>query len=152
MFYAEQVFEMIQEILHKKPQGNVLIQVVVSTHCEQQLFTGLAGLLKTATLENSKLSGQIIEIETSEEIERLVEHLEENKRSAEDKHIKYRDGQRYIVDWNEVEVPGSKIKMPWKDKGVYLITGGTGGLGLIFAREIVQRVKIPHYCLAGAPS
>ena len=149
MFYAEQVFEMIQEILHKKPQGNVLIQVVVSTHCEQQLFTGLAGLLKTATLENSKLSGQIIEIETSEEIERLVEHLEENKRSAEDKHIKYRDGQRYIVDWNEVEVPGSKIKMPWKDKGVYLITGGTGGLGLIFAREIVQRVKNPTLLLSG---
>ena len=28
------------------------------------------------------------------------------------------------------------MPIPWKDQGVYLITGGAGGLGLIFAKEI----------------
>ena len=41
-----------------------------STQDEQQLFTGLSGLLKTAQLENPKLIGQLIEVEPEEESEK----------------------------------------------------------------------------------
>ncbi|MEE1281526.1 MAG: SDR family NAD(P)-dependent oxidoreductase, partial [Acutalibacteraceae bacterium] len=38
---------------------------------------------------------------------------------------------------------------PWKDKGVYFVTGGNGGLGRIFAREIANSVKEPVIILVG---
>ncbi|TCS93645.1 non-ribosomal peptide synthetase [Hazenella coriacea] len=147
--YAEQVFEKIQSILSDRPQDPVLIQVVTSTQGEQQLFAGLTGLLKTAELESSKLMGQMIEIDPNEDLAGLVEKLEENKRSSSDKHIKYQDGKRYIADWNEVEGSDREVNIPWKDQGVYLITGGAGGLGLIFAKDIVQKAKSPTLILTG---
>jgi acyl transferase domain-containing protein/acyl carrier protein len=39
--------------------------------------------------------------------------------------------------------------LPWKDAGVYLITGGAGGLGLIFAREIAARTRGATLILTG---
>ena len=39
--------------------------------------------------------------------------------------------------------------MPWKDGGIYLITGGAGGLGLIFAREIANQVPGARIILTG---
>ena len=41
------------------------------------------------------------------------------------------------------------VELPWRDGGVYLITGGAGGLGLIFAEEIVRRVKDAVVILVG---
>ena len=40
-------------------------------------------------------------------------------------------------------------ELPWKNGGVYLITGGAGGLGLIFANEIAQKVKGAILILTG---
>ena len=39
--------------------------------------------------------------------------------------------------------------MPWRDGGVYLITGGAGGLGLIFAEEIARGAKDAVMVLTG---
>ncbi|KOS52444.1 SDR family NAD(P)-dependent oxidoreductase, partial [Bacillus amyloliquefaciens] len=39
--------------------------------------------------------------------------------------------------------------VPWKDEGVYLLTGGAGGIGLIFAEEIASRVKNAVLILTG---
>src|SRR5262249_45120464 len=50
--YALACFERIQTILHGKPQGKVLVQIVVPNYREQALLAGLSGLLKTAGLEN----------------------------------------------------------------------------------------------------
>ena len=57
------------------------------------------------------------------------------------------DGKRMIVGWSELEVPEAGI--PWKDQGVYLITGGAGGLGQIFAAEIARNVKASTLVLTG---
>ena len=50
--YALRCFDLVQKILKGKPQGQVLIQLVVSNQQEATLFAGLSGLLKTAALEN----------------------------------------------------------------------------------------------------
>ncbi|MBP2633937.1 MAG: Mycocerosate synthase, 6-deoxyerythronolide-B synthase, partial [Firmicutes bacterium] len=139
--YATQAFEETQRILKEKTKGDVLIQIVISTQNEQQLFSGLSGLLKTAQLENPKMIGQLIEVEQGEDTEGIVEKLQDNSRSSIDNHIRYQDGKRYIAGWSEVEVSKEAVKIPWKDQGVYLITGGAGGLGLIFAKEITRKVK-----------
>ncbi|WP_304364769.1 SDR family NAD(P)-dependent oxidoreductase [Brevibacillus dissolubilis] len=155
--YAVQVFAEIQKILLSKPKGNVLIQVVVSSQRGQHLLSALSGLLKTAQMENPKLTGQLIEAEPGIHAEDIARLLEENSRGRIDKHVRYQEGQRLVAGWNDIEIAqaGAEGKadaqagVPWKDKGVYLITGGAGGLGLIFAQEIASQVKDAVLILTG---
>jgi polyketide synthase PksN len=147
--YAVQTFEEIQKILKDKGIGKVLIQILVLNQGEQQLFSGLSGLLKTAQLENPKIIGQLIEIESGEAAEGIVGKLKENSRSPMDNYIRYQDNKRYVAGWSEVDVFQEAMKIPWKDQGVYLITGGAGGLGLIFAEEIIHKVKDITLILTG---
>ncbi len=148
--YAVQVFEKIKNILKEKNKGKVLIQIVVSTQKEVQLCCALAGLLKTAQLENPQIIGQMIEVGAGEDAESIIEKLQENSCSPSANQIRYQDGRRLVNVWNEVEEASTEaVKIPWKDQGVYLISGGAGGLGLIFAQEIVRKVKDATLILMG---
>src|SRR5262249_23730454 len=40
-------------------------------------------------------------------------------------------------------------RMPWKEGGCYLITGGTGGLARLFVQEIARRVETATVILVG---
>ncbi|HBV98892.1 MAG TPA: hypothetical protein DEF36_17880, partial [Desulfotomaculum sp.] len=144
--YAGRVFEEIQGILKDKIKGHVLVQVAVDSRDEGQLFSGLSGILKTARLENPKLMGQLIEVTDWEEI---VKILDENSQSPLDSHVRYQDGKRRVAGWSQIEVLREEAGIPWEDKGVYLITGGAGGLGLILAGEIAQKVKGAALILTG---
>jgi len=144
--YALQLFEEIQTILKAKPEGKVLFQVVIAPkEDEQRLFAGLAGLLKTANAENSKFTGQLIETDSADHAHAI---LEESGKCSHDIHIKYEAGKRFVANIEEIGLLQKKPAIPWKDEGVYLITGGSGGLGLIFAKEIAQQVKNPVLILS----
>src|SRR5688572_16575764 len=58
--YALACFERIQTVLRGKPQGRVLVQIVVADDEEHALLAGLTGLLKTAALEQPQLTGQLM--------------------------------------------------------------------------------------------
>lgn len=144
--YACQALEEIQrELSHSRP-GKVLTQIVVPSRGEGEIFQGLAGLLKTAGIENPKFVGQVIAIE---EPEKIVETLRENSCIPDDGQIRYCQGRRYVLEWNEMEKSHEKGTMPWKDRGIYLVTGGAGGLGMIFAREIAAQAKNVNLILTG---
>ncbi|MCP5007836.1 MAG: KR domain-containing protein, partial [Planctomycetes bacterium] len=153
--YAVRSFEMIRELLEKKPQGNVLIQILVPNTREQSLFAGLSGLLKTAALENPKIVGQIIQVDPQEKREGLAERLQENQNTPYDAIISYEGGKRRVLTWEELK--GKEVKPEvafinkgaFKDKGVYLITGGVGGLGSLFTREILRQAKDVKLILTG---
>ncbi|WP_226003315.1 SDR family NAD(P)-dependent oxidoreductase, partial [Paenibacillus sp. BJ-4] len=147
--YAAQAFESIQSILKDKPEGRVLVQIVVRNSGEGRLFSGLSGLLKTARLENPKLIGQLIEVEKGESAEGLLAKLEDNSRSPVDGWIRYVDGQRRTAFWSRLEPFREEEVLPWKNDGVYLITGGSGALGLLVAEEIVRQAPAATLILTG---
>jgi polyketide synthase PksN len=149
--YTLQVFREIRRILTDKPGDKVLVQVVVSNHQEHQLFTGISALLKTARLENPKLIGQLLAVPPGEVPQGVLEKLEENSRCPMDSQVHYQEGKSRVPHWSIVEFSQEteNIPHPWKDRGVYLITGGAGGLGLIFAREIARQVKGATLILTG---
>nr|WP_322787899.1 SDR family NAD(P)-dependent oxidoreductase [Pelosinus propionicus] len=147
--YVFQVFDEIQNVLRSKPGHNVLIQLVVSIQDEKQIFSALFALLKTAQLENPKVWGQLIEVELGESWDRLSEKLAENSRCPMDRRIQYLNGKRRVAVWREIESSLEVLPIPWKEQGIYLITGGAGGLGLLFTQEIVQQVKNPVIILTG---
>ncbi|MCG8399137.1 hypothetical protein LWS67_21870, partial [Bacillus atrophaeus] len=75
--YTQQVFELIQRKIRSKAEGHLIIQVIVPGKDEKQLFAGMSGLLKTAELEYSKLTAQVIEIENPKEVIDLHQKLKE---------------------------------------------------------------------------
>ena len=147
--YMLQVFEEIRKIFLEKNGSTALIQVVIPAKGEGQILSGLSGLLRTARLENPKVVGQLIEVDPEESPEGIIGKLREDSRRPEDDCIRYKDGRRWVAGWDELDVSREEEGSPWKDRGVYLITGGAGGLGLIFAGAIARQVKEPALVLIG---
>ncbi len=147
--YAVQLFEEIQSYVQCSDSGKMLIQIVVPSEGASVLYRGFSGLLRTAQLENPKLVGQVMEVEADDDAVSLVGKLRENRNRSGDLEIRYRDGERQLQGWNELMLPPEAGRIPWRDGGVYLITGGTGGLGLIFAQEIVRQTRQATLILTG---
>ncbi|MWV45525.1 SDR family NAD(P)-dependent oxidoreductase [Paenibacillus sp. HJL G12] len=149
--YAKQLFVAVKSMLTRKTKGHVLIQLVVFTGGDTELFRGLGGILKTARLENPKLIYQIIQLPAGSKMEQVAERLRADSRSLADHEISYVDDVRYTKSLEETGMPErtGEQDIPWKEGGVYLITGGAGGLGLIVAEEIAGQIKDVTLILTG---
>jgi amino acid adenylation domain-containing protein len=145
--YVEKVFIEIRGIIEEKPETDVLVQIVVPIEGKKRLFSALSGLLKTARMENPKIIGQLIVSEADSHV--IAERLNENRQSPMDTDIRYHDGKRLVSALKEIEPSLKEPGIPWKDNGVYLISGGAGGLGFIFAKEVVEKVSDATLILTG---
>src|SRR5207244_8558380 len=94
--YALACFERIQAILQSKPQGKVLVQIVVADHQEQAVLAGLSGLLKTAALENPQFIGQLILAPALTTAEELAKWLQAEQPRPLDTLIRYRSEERRV--------------------------------------------------------
>ena len=152
-YHTIRVFEEIQNIFREKADQNVFIQLVYGNYREQRLLAALSGLLNTARYENSQVTGQLVEIELEDDPAVIAAKLMENRRVPTVTHVRYQDGKRWTSGWSQLEVSledsAGEVMKPWKDKGIYLITGGAGGLGLIFAKEIAASTKEAVVILTG---
>ncbi|MEJ2415731.1 MAG: SDR family NAD(P)-dependent oxidoreductase [Exilibacterium sp.] len=158
---AIQVFDVLKLILEQRPTAAILVQVVIGRDsaggdCDTgpaQCFAGLSALLKTAVKENPRLVAQCLHFDLSQPPEVLVEQLNENTFDTAATEIRYRQGVREIKILREMaageNIFHNNLKHPWKDAGVYLITGGLGGLGLIFAETIAVAVGKVTLLLTG---
>ncbi|MBC9915660.1 SDR family NAD(P)-dependent oxidoreductase, partial [Chitinophaga varians] len=147
--YALLCFEHIRRILSSKPQEKILVQVVTGNSDEQQVFTGLSGLLKTATLENPLLAGQIIVTHAQATADTLARQLNECSRQIGDQEISYQQDVRYVLRRKDIPAAEANPKVVFKDQGVYLITGGTGGIGMLFTSEILRQTARSIIILTG---
>ncbi|MGF7031547.1 acyl transferase domain-containing protein/acyl carrier protein [Paenibacillus mucilaginosus] len=143
---AASLLAQVQDVLKTGDGRPWVIQLVMP---KGELYSGLAGLLQTAQLENPKFSGQVIEVEPGESPESLASKLQGDGAAGTDR-IRYLGGERTVLDWRELEdTPNQQVPLPWRDGGTYLITGGAGGLGRLFAKEIAGRAKNPRLILTG---
>jgi polyketide synthase PksN len=152
--YASRVFAEIQQFIKAKPSERLLLQIVCPVQGEPGLYSGLTGLLKTAALESPKIVGQLIEIDfgaesPSQGLPALVDKVKENRLRPLEGRIRYQDGQRMVAGWSETPLSAGAIELPWRDRGVYLITGGAGGIGRAITREILKHAKDATVILTG---
>jgi acyl transferase domain-containing protein/enoyl-CoA hydratase/carnithine racemase/acyl carrier protein len=136
--HALACFHHLQTILRGKPQGNVLVQIVVP---DQTPFVGLGALLKTATQENPQLKGQLVIVPAETTAEELAARLRDERAHALDAMVRYEGGVRQVLRWEEVPASSDETPISFRDGGVYLITGGAGGLGTLFAEEILEHAR-----------
>ncbi|HEU0122909.1 MAG TPA: amino acid adenylation domain-containing protein, partial [Bryobacteraceae bacterium] len=131
---ATRILASLQQIVIRQQPS--VVQVVIPAQYDGWRSAGLSGMLRTAQWEYPASRFQLIEIASS--VEGIGPLLRDEQLSGE-AHVRYSEVGRSIRCWEEISPVASKA--PWKDGGVYLITGGTGGLGLLLAEAISRDVS-----------
>jgi len=146
---ASACFELIQRILQEKSCSPSLVQVVVADTPEDSVLVGLSGLLRTAALENPRLRGQVVLVRPEVEAHELAAWLQAEGAGAHECVVRYGHGTRQVLRLREFEMSAGASLPAFKYQGVYLITGGLGGLGLLFAQEILRQAGEANIVLTG---
>ncbi|MEH2270277.1 MAG: SDR family NAD(P)-dependent oxidoreductase [Nostoc sp.] len=75
--------------------------------------------------------------------EKLINQLlSELQTQSSDSVIAYRGNHRWVQQFEPVSLEPASAKIPkLQEKGVYLITGGLGGIGLVLAEHLAKTVK-----------
>lgn len=140
-------------------------ELVIVSHCTSSITgkekeinpfgAGLFNLGRTLSRENNKISCKCIDVDEFTTLDCVIEELNSDNFSC---ITAFRDGERYedefeIIDIGSMDEENVEIR---KD-GVYVITGGTGGLGLEVAKHfarsnnvriaLVSRSEIPQRAL-----
>lgn len=145
-------FAKAQALIKSRPQDKMLLQVVMPNTEEQSVYAGLSGLFKTVSMENSLILGQILLVDDAIGTDELSDLLDADRAHPHDTLIKYEKGVRHTTSWQILEENEPGIfddDSPFKEWGVYLITGGLGRLGALFAKEILGRVANASIILTG---
>jgi polyketide synthase PksN len=147
--YAAGLLRRVQGLFRDPPTEPTVVQLVVPVDDADgsQLVEGLSGLLVTLAAEVDNVAVQTVALETSLDADVIAEHIRREARNSSVR-LRYAHGRRWEIAL-ELVTASVRSGYPWRDGGVYLITGGTGGLGLIFAYAIANAVANPLLILTG---
>ncbi len=106
--------------------------------------SAVSGIAKTTTLENQTIKCKTIifesELNKSEITGILLAEVMEGM--DKDVYVKYQNGKRYLRKAVELNSDHKvNFKGSLKEGSVCLITGGMGGLGIIFAKHLARTIK-----------
>jgi amino acid adenylation domain-containing protein len=145
-FHAVRLMKLLQDLARKRPQQAV-VQVVVPASGDDSLLEGLGGLLRCAAMEHRNLSCQLVAVDNDDN---LAARLAIDAACATEQNtIRYRQGRRLVRSWGEVFPKTGTDQSSWKQDGVYLLTGGAGGIGLHVAEAIAASGIRPSLWLTG---
>ncbi|MCP4696474.1 MAG: SDR family NAD(P)-dependent oxidoreductase [Gammaproteobacteria bacterium] len=139
------LFYLARELLIRKPQNQ--IQLLVAGICEPDsidyaLVQALNGFMKTLQLENSRFSCKSVMFDTSCQAGEAAALINQEFPFADLKEVCYRQKERLVKNYRpQQSVSEDKDSIPFRSGGVYLITGGAGGLGLIFAAHLAENYQ-----------
>lgn len=111
----------------------------------------LFGLGKIIPIEYSQFKFKNIDIDDNTEVSNIIEELKNTKYNYK---AAYRNNRRFVEKLSPLLLKEDNNKVQIKEKGVYVITGGTGGLGLEMGKYLsskknvniafINRSKIPE--------
>ncbi|MER7986302.1 SDR family NAD(P)-dependent oxidoreductase [Streptomyces noursei] len=145
--YAERLLALLRDTAQQPARPPRLIQVVTPAHAPW--LGGLSGMLRTARMEHPKLLTQWIALDDDGDLppSELAERLRRDGADTAEEAVRYQAGSRQVSHWRDIAPVAPAL--PWRDGGVYLLTGGAGGLGALFAADIARRVETPTLVLCG---
>ncbi|MET0336050.1 MAG: SDR family NAD(P)-dependent oxidoreductase, partial [Rhizobacter sp.] len=144
---ARQLLQHLQTVLWDGQQGKVLLQIVLPSDEDDSTLSALHLMLRSASLENPRLVGQVIEVPIGISAPDLEACLHREACTAS-RRVRYHGGQRH--EWRVAECLQAPPAVPLaRDGGLYLITGGAGGLGLIFAKALARQARNVSIVLTG---
>ncbi len=111
---------------------------------KNSVYLGLSGLLKSLQKENNKIDGKVIQLNNQQiESSQLLEIVRKELNDIDQKHveIKYTGNERFVKVLNKLDLPKVQTNINYTQKGCYIITGGAGKLGLLFAEYLAKKSK-----------
>ncbi|MFI5813785.1 SDR family NAD(P)-dependent oxidoreductase [Streptomyces sp. NPDC051643] len=145
---SRKVFEAVRDVMDDGHRGQTLVQVMAPVGGADAVNLALTGVLRTAAIEAPRLTGRLIGVDGALTGDAVAE-LAAREIAGEDDVVLYRGGTRSVRTWHSVPAPTAADGSPWRTGGVYLITGGTGGVGAAVARHIARTTTRATLVLAG---
>ncbi|WP_414582892.1 SDR family NAD(P)-dependent oxidoreductase [Scytonema sp. PCC 10023] len=105
--------------------------------------TPILGLIKTISQENPWLKCRHIDLPIDLVEVNATRILQEMRVMQSDKEVAYRNGQRLIPRLSKVNLTQEKKhEIPLKHGGMYLLTGGLGGIGVEIAKYLLTHYQV----------
>ncbi len=98
-------------------------------------YATLAGMAKVITREHSNLQCCFVDTDSSTTPEQILEVWAERANHP----IALRNGAYYVETTGDLDLQNRAASFPVRSGGVYLITGGLGGIGLAIAQHLSQQ-------------
>ncbi|KJH66516.1 polyketide synthase [Chromobacterium violaceum] len=127
------------------------LQLFVGQGQDDLRMMALDGMLQSAMLENGELKARLVALDPAMGDEALFRTMIEQSRLHRAEPVRvFSSGSLYGRRWRELaEGDAREAAQPFRDGGVYAITGGAGGLGMILAKHIADSCLAPVLCLSG---
>lgn len=144
------MLHLCQALVEEKVKGNIEIVYLFSDHSGAALphHEAIGGFAKTLQAEHPKLFCKTLEIrQAGISFKSLlgISFAEFGFSGSKDVLVRYVNGQRLVKRIQEFHIPdftnGVPTDIKLRQHGVYLITGGAGGLGLIFAEYLANHYQ-----------
>ncbi|MHA6832456.1 SDR family NAD(P)-dependent oxidoreductase [Ralstonia pseudosolanacearum] len=147
---ALSLFEWLQRRVGNHEGG--YLQLFVGQGPDDLRLTALDAMLKTAMIENGGWKARLLALDPAMGDQAMIRVIGEQSRYHGNALVRvFANGSLYARQWRPLapEPAPQDVATPFRDGGVYAITGGAGGLGLIFAGQIVGSCSNPVLYLAG---
>ncbi|MBJ6763844.1 SDR family NAD(P)-dependent oxidoreductase [Myxococcaceae bacterium JPH2] len=145
---AAQGLTQTQALLAGPREQPVLVQLVIRATPESELTAGVGALLQTAAQEDPRFRAQIVRVPSEASPAEVRAKLVEARAYATTQ-IRWRAGRAEGADWAPAKVAPPSVGTPFKEGGVYLITGGAGGIGRLVAQAVARSTRKVTLLLAG---
>ncbi|WP_426479154.1 SDR family NAD(P)-dependent oxidoreductase [Chryseobacterium sp. CBSDS_008] len=146
---AEDIFILLLEKVKKIKKGKIAL---IYDYRDYTQYAYLSGLLKTLRLENPYVSGTIIGIEdlqSTDDFNSILNNLMQEQ--AVDTEVMYSKGFRFVKQLIPLQNDILSASLA-KTGGVYLVTGGAGGIGRIVAEYLAQTEGVEIVTVGRTPA
>ena len=124
---------------------------------QQPQYAALSGFIKTCQMEDPGFTGKLMEVivdndnsegnsgdQSEEDIAQKFSGLLLNElKDSQSVEVKYQDGKRWLKENREIDsnTLAADAQVALKQQGRYLITGGMGGIGLVYAKYLAEHFQ-----------
>jgi acyl transferase domain-containing protein/thioesterase domain-containing protein/NADP-dependent 3-hydroxy acid dehydrogenase YdfG len=146
--YTVQALEHLRRLLEEGVRHGVCVQLVVPEETGLATTRGLLGLLKSVQAEEPGLLPQVLLVDPAETAEQMTSRIVVGRRYPAESCLRFRAGRVEALTWRQGDtLPAAPV--PWRSGGIYLVTGGLGGVGTLVARDMVAAVRDVKLILVG---
>jgi polyketide synthase PksM len=145
------VLGLLRDLFKQKTKAQFRHIVIVPTSADAYAYSTLAGLYKTAGIENPRFRGKIVGLPLTTSSAKLREIIQsERMNDFRDLEVRYDDNfVRHVRQLVRQRAASSSGRGPWgttgaalQDNSVYWIVGGLGGIGKLLVRYLVQTTGV----------
>jgi len=98
------------------------------------------GLSKIVTQEHTNLICRCMDIDDNKSIDAMIAEIKSDNIMYK---VAYREGKRFVEEFRKLDLEeATDNKFSIKETGVYIISGGTGGLGLEMGKYLASKNKV----------